>query len=136
MLESLGGRRGPRSLVLLGLAPRRRQGNFILVCMEKSNCLVSLTSCIFCNFVYNCLYCILFSLCVTIYDIVYCIFVVCANRLICGAQHSKTDIAERGRAAVISRGPKKAPPVQYLICHMHIATYIRFVTFIQLPRYT
>jgi hypothetical protein len=36
-LESLGGRRGPRFLVLLGLAPRRRQGNIILVCMQTSN---------------------------------------------------------------------------------------------------
>ena len=42
-------------------------------------------------------------------SLVYCIFVVCANRLICGAQHSKADIAERGRAAVISRGPKSTP---------------------------
>jgi hypothetical protein len=111
-VESLGGCRGPRSLVLLGLAPRRRQGNIILVCMETSNRLFSLTFCIFCKLVYDCLYCILFNLCVTIYDFFgICIFVVCTNRLICGAQHSKADIAERGRPAVISMGPQKAPPV-------------------------
>ena len=33
--------------------------------------------------------------------LVYCTFVVCANWLICGAQHSIADIAERGRADVI-----------------------------------
>ena len=112
-LESLSVRRGPRSLVLLGLAPRRRQGNFILLCMETSNCLVCLTSCIFCNFVYDCLYCILL-ICVLQYmiSLVYCIFVMCANRLNCGAQFSKADIAERGRPDVILAGPEKAPPVQ------------------------
>jgi hypothetical protein len=80
-LESLGGRRGPRSLVLLGLAPRRRQGIFILVCMETSNCLVSLTSCIFCNFVYDRLYCILFNLCVTIYDLFGILYLCCVRQL-------------------------------------------------------
>jgi hypothetical protein len=42
-------------------------------------------------------------------SLVYCIFIVCANRLICGAQFSKADVAERGRAAVISEGPKRTP---------------------------
>jgi hypothetical protein len=43
-------------------------------------------------------------------SLVYCIFVVCANRLICGAQFNKEDIAERGRPAVISTGPKNRTP--------------------------
>ena len=108
-LESLGGRRGPRSLVLLGLAPRRRQGNFILVCMETSNWSVSrLVSFVI---LYMIVFIVSYLVCVLQYmiSLVYCIFVVCANRLICGAQHSKADIAERGRAAVISRGPKSTP---------------------------
>jgi hypothetical protein len=109
-LESLGGRRGPRALVLLGLAPRRRQGNIILVCMETSNCLVSLTSCIF-VILYMIVFIVSYLICVLQYmiSLVYCIFVVCAKRLICWAQFRKADIAERGRATVISRGPKKHP---------------------------
>jgi hypothetical protein len=75
-LESIGGRRGPRSLVLLGLDARRSQGNFILVCMETSNWSVSRRV----SFVY--LYMIVFIVsylvCVLQYMIylVYCIFVV------------------------------------------------------------
>ena len=46
--------------------------------------------------------------------LVYCIFVVCANRLICGVQHIKADIAKRGRAAVILEPKRESAPVHYL----------------------
>jgi hypothetical protein len=60
-------------------------------------------------------------------SLVYCIFVVCTNRLICEAQFSKADIAERGRPELITATIKKHPPVQF----KKIPVRARFFAYVQ-----
>jgi hypothetical protein len=51
-------------------------------------------------------------------SLVYCIFVVCTNRLICGAQHSKADRAEEQRGVghqCYQGGLKSTPDTIYIL---------------------